>query len=68
MRRNKIANGELWGDVNETINDRKGLVCLFNGRPTLEGYLMPNTLYAYIINIYDLVWLFFYDISTIVGY
>ena len=29
---------------------------------------MPNPLYTYISNIYDLVWFRFYDISTIVGY
>ena len=27
---------------------------------------MPNPLYTYILNIYDLVW--FYGISTIIGY
>ena len=26
---------------------------------TIEGYLMPNPLYPYILNIYDLVWLGF---------
>ena len=34
----------------------------------LVGYLMPNPLYRYILNIYDLVWLGFYGISTLVGY
>ena len=29
---------------------------------------MPNPLYTYILNIYDLVWLGFMAISTIVGY
>ena len=29
---------------------------------------MPNPLYTYILNIYDLVWVGFYGISTIVGY
>ena len=29
---------------------------------------MPNPLYTYISNRYDLVWLGFYGISTIVGY
>ena len=29
---------------------------------------MPNPIYTYILNIYDLVGLFFYGISTIVGY
>ena len=29
---------------------------------------MPNPIYTYILNIYDLVWLFFYGISIIVGY
>ena len=35
---------------------------------TIVGYLMPNPLYTYILNIYDLVWLDFNGISTIVGY
>ena len=38
----------------------------FYGISTIEGYLMPNPLYTYILNIYDLVW--FYGISTIEGY
>ena len=32
---------------------------------------MPNPLYTYVLNIYDLVWfglVWFYGISTIVGY
>ena len=29
---------------------------------------MPNPLYTYILNIYDLGWIGFYGISTIVGY
>ena len=29
---------------------------------------MPNHVYTYILNIYDLVWLEFYGISTIVGH
>ena len=29
---------------------------------------MPNPLYTYILNIYNLVWLGFYDISSIVVY
>ncbi len=33
---------------------------------TIVGYLMPNSVYTNILNIYDLLW--FYDISTIVGY
>ena len=33
---------------------------------TIVGYLMPNPLYTYILNIYDLVG--FYGISTIVDY
>ena len=35
---------------------RFGLVG-FYGRSTIVGYLMPNPLYTYILNIYDLVWL-----------
>ena len=31
----------------------------FYGISTIVGYLMPNTLYTYISNIYDLVWLCF---------
>ena len=40
----------------------------FYGISTIVGYLMPNLLYTYILNIYDLVWLGFTGISTIVGY
>ena len=29
------------------------------------GYLIPNPVYTYLLNIYDLVW--FHGISTIVG-
>ena len=29
----------------------------FHGISTLVGYLMPNPVYTYILNIYDLVWL-----------
>ena len=32
---------------------------LFYGIATIVGYLMPNPLYTYILNIYDLVWLGF---------
>ena len=31
----------------------------FNGISTIVGYLMPNLLYTYILNIYDLIWLGF---------
>ena len=31
----------------------------FYGISTIVGYLMPNPLYRYILNIYDLVWLGF---------
>ena len=31
----------------------------FYGISTIVGYLMPNPLYTYILNIYDLVWLDF---------
>ena len=31
----------------------------FYGISTIVGYLMPNSLYIYILNIYDLVWLGF---------
>ena len=38
----------------------------FYGISTIVGYLMPNPLYTYILNIYGLVG--FYGISTIVSY
>ena len=38
----------------------------FYGISTIEGYLIANPLYTYILNIYYLVW--FHGISTIVGY
>ena len=31
----------------------------FYGISTIAGYLMPNPLYTYILNIYDFVWLGF---------
>ena len=31
----------------------------FYGISTIVGYLMPNPLYTYILDIYDLVWLGF---------
>ena len=31
----------------------------FYGISTIVGYLIPNPLYTYILNIYDLVWLGF---------
>ena len=34
------------------------LIC-FYGTSTIVGYLMPNPLYTYILNIYNLVWLGF---------
>ena len=37
----------------------------FYGISTNVGYSMPNSVYTYTLNIYDLVW--FYGISTIVG-
>ena len=40
----------------------------FYGISTIVGYLMPDPLYTYISNIYDLVLVEFYGISTIVVY
>ena len=34
------------------------LICLY-GTSTIVGYLMPNSLYTYILNVYDLFWLAF---------
>ena len=31
----------------------------FGGISIIVGYLMPNSIYTYILNIYDLVWLSF---------
>ena len=42
------------------------MVWFVYGISTLLGYLIPNPLYTYILNIYDLIW--FYGKSTIVGY
>ena len=35
---------------------------------TIVGYLMPNPLYTYILNLYNLDQFFFFDVSTPVGY
>ena len=40
----------------------------FYGTSTVVGYLIPNPLYTYILNIYDLVGFLLYGISIIVGY
>ena len=40
----------------------------FHAISSIVGYFMPTILYAYILNIYELVWLFFYGISNMVGY
>ena len=46
------------------IYDLGGFYCV----STIVGYLMPNPLNIYILNIYDLVGLVLYGISTIVDY
>ena len=38
----------------------------FYGISTLVGHLLPNPLYTYTLNVYDMFW--FYGILTIVGY
>ena len=41
----------------------------FYGISTVVGYLMPNPLYTYTLNIYGLVWSgWVYEMSNIVGY
>ena len=40
----------------------------FYGISTLVGYLIPNPIYTYILNMYDLVWLGFMAYHTPVGY
>ena len=37
------------------------MICLvgFYGGGTIVGYLIPNLLYTYLLNVYDLVWLGF---------
>ena len=43
----------------------------FYGISTIVGHLMPNSLYTYILNIFELVWfglVGFYGISTVVSY
>ena len=48
----------LLKSINQLINflSQFGLVW-FHGISTIVGYLMPNSLYTYILDIYDLVWL-----------
>ena len=45
---------------------RNGQLFAFYGIPIIIGYLMPNSVYTYILNVYDLVW--FSVISTAIGY
>ena len=40
----------------------------FYGISTLVGYFIPNPLYTYMLNIYDLIWSGFIAISTLLGY
>ena len=40
----------------------------FNGISTFVGYLIPNTVYTHVLNIYDLVGLGFMTYKTIVSY
>ena len=55
-----------------TLKYRKKIKLVgFYGIWSLVGYFIPNPLYTYILNIYDLVWFClvgFYGTSTIVGY
>ena len=59
--------GRIYGSRNErgsevvSIGDRVVLFGLvwFYSISTIVGYLMPNPLYTYILNVYDLVWLGF---------
>ena len=53
-----LASGSL-EDLEQVFDWLVWLVLLFNGISTFVGYLMPNPLYTYILNIYDLVWLGF---------
>ena len=46
------------GNIQLAIRIFISLVWLY-GISTIVGYLMPNPLYTYILNIYDLVWLAF---------
>ena len=47
-------------NINFKVN-RENIVGLvgFYGISTIVGYLMPNPLYTYMLNIYDLIWLGF---------
>ena len=71
----------MWSDCCRLFNAKSSLYIYikyigfglvgFYGISPIVGYLMPNPLYTYILNIYDLVglgWVGFYGISTIVGY
>ena len=49
-----------WRDISIGIFGlRFWLVYVFNGKSTIVGYLMPNPLFTYILDIYDLVGLGF---------
>ena len=45
--------------IKPKVNLNRFGLAWFYGISTLVGYLIPNTLYTYILNIYDLVWLEF---------
>ena len=58
------ANSSLYVHIKYVTFDCVG----FYDISTIVGYLMPNPLYTYILDILDLVLVGFYGISTIVGY
>ena len=45
--------------VDELLDEMLFGLIWFHGTSTIAGYLIPNPLYTYILNIYDLVWLGF---------
>ena len=54
----QIKKKLLYNHISLATTNKFGLVG-FYGISTIVGYLKPNPLYTYILNIYDLVWLGF---------
>ena len=54
-----LLNSYIFFHVLDSTLRVVGSVGWFYGISTIVGYLMPNSFYIYILNIYDLVWLGF---------
>ena len=62
-RTRRIVDFAVRTDHTVKIKDSDKIVCFslvwFYGISTIVGYLMPNPVYTYILNIYDVIWLGF---------